>query len=84
MLSVAQGLNRAGANQYSFLERRGAHIASGAVLGAGNTNVRRPASAFEEVSRQQRGEAWTKRPSMVERGGQLCGGTSQRGVSQMG
>lgn len=46
---VTQGLSKAGANQYSFLKRLGAHNASGAILAAGNTNVHKPVSAFEEL-----------------------------------
>lgn len=57
-ICVAQGQGKAGANQYSFLERRGAHNTSGAALGAENTDVHRPASVFEEFTDQQRGEGW--------------------------
>lgn len=51
---VPWGLGKAGGNQYSFLERGGAQSESGAVLGAGNVTVQKPASAFEALTDQHR------------------------------
>lgn len=46
---VAEGLNKAGANQYSLPEAGGTHTAPGGGGGAGNTNVHRPDSFLEKL-----------------------------------
>lgn len=48
------GLSKAGANQYSFLERGGTQNESGAVLGGGNVNVQKPVSASKALTDQHR------------------------------
>ena len=70
-MGVARGLGTAGVPQYSVLERGGAHNTSGAVLGAGNTNVQRPASTFEDLLPGGEEKAGYRRPCTVRRGEQL-------------
>lgn len=82
-ICVAQGQVKAGANQYSFLERRGAHNASGAALGAENTDVHRPASAFAEFTDQQRGEGWMDGSREGPDRGELSNGVILQGIQRL-
>lgn len=78
---VAQGLSKAGANQYSFLKSQGAHNTSGAVLDAENTNVHWPVSTFKELTDKVEKTGY-KHTSMVEWHEGQYGGSGLRRASQ--